>query len=151
MNFVATFRGFFFFSLFAVQWLCAAEPVITGNTSLKNEVKRAVTRGTEALVKMQNPEGYWSTADHPAVTGLALTALQNTEPQGVQKEAVRKGYTFLEKCFQPDGSIHTGKGMVNYNTSICLMALLASKDSKYKAQIQKTRDFLVGTQIDVGE
>src|SRR5438045_1551909 len=97
MNLVVTFRAFFFFSLFGLHWLCA-EPVITSNASLKNVVKRAVTRGTEALVKMQNPEGYWSTADHPAVTGLALAALQSTEPEGVQKEAVRKGYTFLEKC-----------------------------------------------------
>jgi squalene-hopene/tetraprenyl-beta-curcumene cyclase len=148
------FRGKFYagailFAALSISW--AAEPLITSNTSLRNEVVRSIARGTEALIKMQNNGGYWSTADHPAVTALALVALQGQESDARKNEAMAKGYAFLEKCFQPDGSIHNGKGMVNYNTSISLMALLAAKNPKYKAQIQKTREFLVGTQIDLGE
>jgi squalene-hopene/tetraprenyl-beta-curcumene cyclase len=131
--------------------LGAAQPVITRNTSLRNEVERAITRGAEALVKIQNPDGYWSTPDQPAVTALALVALQGHPQTAIEKEAIKKGYAFLEKCFKPDGSIHNGKGQVNYNTSVSLMALVLSGDSKYTEQIRKTRNFLVGTQVDLGE
>jgi squalene-hopene/tetraprenyl-beta-curcumene cyclase len=52
---------------------------------------------------------------------------------------------------QPNGSIYTpGKGLANYNTSLCMMAMLASRDVKYNATIIKARGFLVKQQFDEG-
>jgi squalene-hopene/tetraprenyl-beta-curcumene cyclase len=124
----------------------------SGNVSLKNELERAIERGADWLVKNQRDKGYWSTTDHPAVTALALVALQGkSSPDSDEKAALRKGYDFLLANVHDDGTIHGGKGLLNYNTSIGLLALVAARDDRYKPQILAARKYLVGTQIDLGE
>src|SRR5438094_9957868 len=51
-------------------------PINPPNTSLRNEVKRAIDKGAAWLEKNQDTNGFWSTADHPAISALALVALQ---------------------------------------------------------------------------
>ena len=46
------------------------------NTSLRNESRRAIAKGLAWLQKNQDAKGFWSTADHPAVTALVLVAAQ---------------------------------------------------------------------------
>src|SRR4051812_27475766 len=107
-------------SILVLARVQAAE-VAVHNESLRNEISRAVGRGTDWLSKNQNPEGWWSTTDQPAVTALALVALN---PQAHLREAkftnnFARGYAFLTKHIQPDGSIYnTEKGLANYNTSL---------------------------------
>src|SRR4051812_38944720 len=91
---------------------CSAATINTSNTSLKNEVQHAIDRGIAALVKSQNPEGHWSTADQPAVSALVLVAFEGQPIDGTEKDAVKRGYDFLLKNIHPDGSIHGGKGLV---------------------------------------
>src|SRR5690242_5274906 len=43
------------------------------------ELSTAINRGLYFLLKSQNSNGWWSTADQPAVTALVLTAF-NGEP-----------------------------------------------------------------------
>jgi squalene-hopene/tetraprenyl-beta-curcumene cyclase len=121
------------------------------NASLKNELEHAIDRGVSALVKAQDPDGHWSTADQPAVSALVLVALEGQPIDGAEKESVKKGYDFLLKNVHPDGSIHGGKGLVNYNTSLGLLALAAAKNDAYREQILRARHYLIGTQIDMGE
>lgn len=121
------------------------------NASLKNEIEHAIDRGIAALVKLQAPDGHWSTADQPAVSSLVLVAFQGQPIDGDEKDAVKRGYEFLLKNVQPDGSIHGGKGLANYNTSLGLLALAAAKNDAYREQILRARHFLIGTQIDMGE
>lgn len=122
------------------------------NTSLKNELDRAIERGADWLVKNQQDKGYWSTTDHPAVSALALVAFQGKSSLDAdEKTAVKKGYDFLLQNFHDDGTIHGGKGLINYNTSIGLLALASAKNADYKPQILKARKYLLGTQIDMGE
>src|SRR4029077_20869102 len=61
----------------------ALEP--TPNISLRNEVKHAIDKGRGWLEKNQETNGFWSTADHPAITGLALVALQGPPGKGGQE------------------------------------------------------------------
>lgn len=125
---------------------------INSNTSLKHELERAIERGAGWLVKNQQEKGNWSTTEHPAVTALALVALNGKEADADELEAVKKGYDFLLQNFHDDdGTIHGGKGLVNYNTSIGLLALVTAKNPDYKPQILAARKYLVGTQIDMGE
>src|SRR5690349_4576730 len=91
--------------LFIVAIFCssagqAAEITLTrpGNDSLKFEIQRAIDKGVAWLSKQQNAEGWWSTADHPALSGLALVALQGDPSGGQQKEALQKGYRYLVSC-----------------------------------------------------
>lgn len=120
------------------------------NLSLRNEVEHAMDRGIRWLEKNQHPEGYWSTPDHPAVTALCLTALQGGS-RPAKAEVLKKGYAFVLSCVNPDGSI-SGKGeLLNYNTALSVVALVAAKNPDYKPVIARARQFLVSMQIDMGE
>jgi squalene-hopene/tetraprenyl-beta-curcumene cyclase len=97
----------------------------------------------------QNADGYWSTADHPAVTALALTAFMGEPHERFKTNAaVKKGYAFLLKNVQPDGGIYR-KELQNYNTSLSVLAMVAAKDPKYAATIRNARHWLLGQQVDL--
>jgi squalene-hopene/tetraprenyl-beta-curcumene cyclase len=122
------------------------------NVSLKNEIERAIERGGDWLAKNQQEKGNWSTTDHPAITALALVALQGKSSHDPdERAALRKGYDFVTANIHDDGSIHGGKGLANYNTSIGLLALVAAREDRYRPQILAARKFLIGSQNDLGE
>src|SRR4026208_1759759 len=101
------------------------------DVSFRHEVQRAIEKGNDFLKSAQNSNGWWSTPDHPSVTALALSAMMG-EPGARLKNSpeVKKGYAFVLGCVQPDGGIYV-TNLANYNTSICMMGLLAAHDSKY--------------------
>jgi squalene-hopene/tetraprenyl-beta-curcumene cyclase len=123
-------------------------PQSQSDISLKNEVQHAVGRGLTWLAPKQTPEGWWSQAEHPALTALVLTSFQG-DPTGFYKrknEAILdKGYAYLLRCVKPDGGIY-GNGLANYNTSVSMMALYVSNRPEYEGIIKKARNFLVGLQ-----
>lgn len=134
----------------------AAEKVVAGSKpdlSLKLELENAIGKGLGWLAGKQNPAGFWSQAEYPALTGLALTAFQG-DPSKFYKakyeQNIRNGYDYLVKCAKPDGGIY-GKDLSNYNTSISMMALLVANNSAYEPLLKKGRKFLVGLQDDFGE
>ncbi|MBI4658269.1 MAG: terpene cyclase/mutase family protein [Verrucomicrobia bacterium] len=120
--------------------------------SLRNEVGRAIAKGLVWLEKNQDPKGFWSASDHPAITGLALVAFQGRDAVdgATPPEAIKKGYEYLLECVQPDGGIYR-KELPNYNTSVSVMALLAANRTDYKPIILKARQFIIGLQQDFGE
>lgn len=128
-------------------------PLLTGDISFRNEIQRAIDRGLAWLQSGQNTNGYWSTADQPAVTGLALLAFKG-EPNGRFQEKeppwMQRGYAFILGCAKPDGGIHE-TNLVTYNTSISMMALLAANRKEYEPVLRKARQFLVGLQGDFDE
>ncbi len=123
------------------------------NVSLRKEVQHAVSKGLAWLRNHQDPKGFWSTPDHPAVTALALVALVE-EPgapnRPLDSEAVQKGYACLLSCAKPDGGIYV-KDLLNYNTAVSMMALLAANRPEYKPLLLKARQFLIGLQSDFNE
>jgi squalene-hopene/tetraprenyl-beta-curcumene cyclase len=155
---VKFFTSAFILAIVALGFANAAEggsqstlPIPTGNKSLKNEVDLAINRGREWLVKHQEADGHWSTAEQPAISALILVALKGEEASGKEGTAIEKGYAFLLKNVKPDGSIHGGKGLVNYNTSLGLLALAAAKKDEYRDAILRARHYLIGTQIDLAK
>lgn len=122
----------------------------TPNISFANEVQHAIDRGLQWLEKNQNTNGFWSTADQPAVTALALVAFKG-DPKMRYKtnepEGIKRGYRFLLSCVRPDGGIHNSN-LVTYNTSIAMLALLAAEKPEYDPILVKARRFLVGLQKD---
>lgn len=119
----------------------------------RTEIERALQRGVGWLLSNQNSNGWWSTAEQPAVTALVLTAL-NREPSRQstrhRPSELNRAYDFLLASVKPDGSIHRG-GLANYNTSLCLMALTTADDPNFLPVIRKARAYLASTQIDFGE
>lgn len=132
-----------------------SKPAATGNdhTSIRNELQRAIDRGFEYFLAAQNTNGWWQTADHPAVTALVLTAF-NGDPmdryRGVKTpDALKKGYAFVAGKAKADGSICV-TNLPSYNTSVSMMALLTANNPRYDDTLRNARKFLVGIQRDFG-
>ncbi len=120
--------------------------------SFRNEVENAIGKGLGWLASAQISGGWWSQEEYPALTGLVLTAFQG-DPSGFYKKkhggVVASGYAWMLKNVKPDGSIY-GKDLANYNTSVCMMALLVANRPEYEGIIQKARNYLVGLQDNQG-
>jgi squalene-hopene/tetraprenyl-beta-curcumene cyclase len=125
----------------------------TSDISFRNEVQHAIDKGLAWLQANQNTNGYWSTADQPAVTALALTAFMG-EPSGNYQShpspGIELGYQFITSLAKPDGSIY-GKGLQNYNTAICMMGLIAARNPHYDDLLRRSRQWLVGQQVHINE
>ena len=136
--------------LAAVANCHAAEPLAKNdaNVSFRNEIKIAMDKGLAWLKAQQKEDGSWSGPDHPALTALPLLAFQR-EPTGRyekgQPEFLKKGYDFLRGNAKADGGIYNA-GLSNYNTSVALMALLATDDPKDEPLIEAARKFVAGQQ-----
>lgn len=134
--------------------LVAAGPAPIANESAKHELQRAIDKGLAWMEKNQDPKGFWSTADHPALTALTLVALQGDPSSATvntqRKEKIDLGYQFLLSCVHEDG-IYGKKELVNYNTSVGLMALAAANSPKYAEAIRNARKTLIQLQYDGGE
>jgi len=140
-------------SVLAVGGALAADtkPLRQTDESFRHEVQRAIEKGNDFLKSAQNSNGWWSTADHPSVTALALSAILGEPGQRLKNSPeVKKGYVFVLSCAKPDGGIYV-TNLANYNTSICMMGLLAAREPKYDAVLRKARSFVAGMQADRGE
>ncbi len=112
------------------------------------EAFRAIEKGLAWLKQHQNSDGSWSLPEHPALTALPLTAfLQEKKgaPGAAQPPFIEKGFDFIRSKAKPDGSIYE-KGLSNYNTSVCLLALLAKNDPKDEALMRRAHDFIASLQ-----
>ena len=116
------------------------------------EITKSIARGLDYLEKQQQPDGSFAnpenkatSQDHPALTALPLMAFQRDNAGDRHTELLQKGYAFIRAKAQPDGGIY-GSGLSNYNTSVCMMALLSSGDPKDEPLITKARAFVAGQQ-----
>jgi squalene-hopene/tetraprenyl-beta-curcumene cyclase len=123
------------------------------NLSFRNEIQHAIDRGLRALLANQNSNGWWSTPDHAAPTALALTAFMG-EPTGRYRTnppaPLAKGYEFITASAKPDGSIYRTV-LINYNTSISMVALAAAGNPAYDDLLRRGRAFILKSQVDLGE
>lgn len=120
-------------------------------SSLKNELQHAMARGADWLAAAQNSQGFWSVKDQPAVTALCLASLAHPLVKNrVSVDKIRLGYDYLVGCRQEDGSFHGGSGMVNYNTSLAILALAVSGDPAHISLLRAARAHIAGSQVDLG-
>lgn len=128
-------------------------PVPTLDKSFRLEIQHAIDRGIRWLRENQNEQGWWSTPDHPAVTALALMAIQG-DPSATDRNSppswTQQSYRFILDSRQEDGGLYR-KGLVTYNTSLSLLALLAANEPEYEPIMRKARAFLTGLQSDFNE
>ena len=121
--------------------------------SYKNELQHSIDRGLAWLQSNQNTNGWWSAADYPAMTALALMTFEG-DPRGRYNKTrpswLDRGYNHILGCVQPDGGIHK-TNLPTYNTSICMMALQLANNAAYTPVVLKARQFLIGLQGDFGE
>jgi squalene-hopene/tetraprenyl-beta-curcumene cyclase len=123
-------------------------PARAKDRSLQLEIEHAIEKGLAFLEKAQDSAGFCSSADYPALTGLALLGFIN-EPSGTIKAKlppfVEKGLDYLVSCVKPDGGIY-GRALANYNTCVAMLALNALETDKYDDILRKARAFVTGQQ-----
>ncbi len=119
------------------------------NLSFRNEIRDSLNRSLVWLRAQQNTDGsFGKDTLHPALTALPLIAFQR-EPTGrfAKEEFVAKGYAYLRSFTQPDGGIYSKEnGLANYNTSVCLLALVGANEPKDLDTLVKARAYVVGQQ-----
>src|SRR5665213_3138921 len=128
--------------------ISAAEPVEPElhkpDISFRHEVQHAIDKGLAWLQSAQNTNGYWSTADQPALTALALSAFMGEPSGNFQAHPaafITNGYMFILAHAKPDGTIYEN-GLQNYNTSICMMALVNAHNPAYDSVLRRCRQWL---------
>jgi len=119
--------------------------------SVRNEIQHAIDQGLSWLAAHQATNGSWSAPEHPAVTALALRAFMGDpgdSAKGKHAEPVKKGYKFVLDHVKPDGGIYE-KDLQNYNTAICMMALVAANNPDYTEILRKARRWEITHQSDL--
>ena len=123
---------------------------------LEAEARAAAAKGAAWLAAQQQADGHWALADSPALTGLAMWALQETDP-AAHKSAIDRAMVFILTSVQEDGSIwrqpsvqRKGGGLANYNTALCMTALHALGRPELVPVIQNARTYLAKMQYDGG-
>lgn len=116
------------------------------NLSLEKEARLSIRNALRWLEKNQQEDGSWS--NYPAITGLVISAYLKSplEMNEMNSPAISKGIQYILKCQQEDGGIYL-EDMKTYNTSICLMALVATNNRAYEKQIRLAREFLATLQM----
>ena len=119
---------------------------------LEAETRAALAKGAAWLAAQQQADGHWALADSPALTGLSMWALQNTDPAAYQA-AIDRAMVFILTSVQEDGSIwrqpamqRKGGGLANYNTAVCMTALHALGRPELVPVIQNARTYLAKMQ-----
>ena len=119
------------------------------NLSFRNEIRDSLNRSLVWLRAQQNADGsFGKDTLHPALTALPLVAFQREPTRRFAKEDfVAKGYAYLRGFTQPDGGIYSKEnGLANYNTSVCLLALVGANEPKDLDTLVKARAYVVGQQ-----
>ena len=119
---------------------------------LEGEARAALAKGAAWLAAQQQADGHWALADSPALTGLAMWALQRTDP-AAHRSAIDRAMVFVLTSVQEDGSIwrqpamqRKGGGLANYNTAICMTALHALNRAELVPVVQNARTYLAKMQ-----
>lgn len=107
------------------------------------------------LQRSQQPDGGWpgmeQTSD-PAITALVTKCFIQHGRYGPQHPLVERALKFMLTYAKDDGGIYVdGSGLRNYQTSVCLMALAATRDPKYARRIGAAQEFLIDLQWDGAE
>lgn len=127
----------------------AAQPRTQNQESLKQETALAIRRGVAFLEKAQAANGAIGDPEQPAITGLSVLAILGDPGRGEKDlpETAAKAYDFIASTAQPDGGLYV-KGLANYNTSICLTALMAHPAGDLRPLARRARAFVTGLQQD---
>ncbi len=116
---------------------------------LAGRVTDAITRGSRFLQSKQLDDGSW--ISHPAVTGLCVIAIHDTDSQNAArvKQAVNNGLDYILQSVQPDGSIWTENAHAypNYTTAISLVALSTVNRPGDLDAIRSARRYLMDSQF----
>lgn len=148
---IRTIASAFFFlaaSLCTQAATTTASEALVRYASIRNEIAHAIDKGNAYLKSRQSSEGIWGDESYPAITALACTAAMRSPDLSGKPipPYLEKAYQFILKSQKENGSIYN-KGLASYNTSVCMMALMAAPASPaYERAILQARAYLITQQ-----
>jgi len=122
--------------------------------TFKRCAEPTVERGLKFLAATQQADGGWPFQDRsdPAITALVVQGFIQHPAFGSDHPVVRRAIDVILASRQPDGGLYDPtQGIKNYQTSVCLMALAATKDPKLGEVIKRAQESLKADQWDEGE
>ncbi len=130
--------------------LAASTPAAALDDAHWLKADAAIDRGIAYLRSTQNEDGSWSPKPGPAITALAVDVMLSQPDIGPDDPAVAKALDYILSQVNDDGSIHSGI-LANYNTSICLSALVhVRNDPEVASVVANAEAFLKGLQWKEG-
>lgn len=118
------------------------------------QTQSALQRGLGFLAATQQADGGWLVRgkSDPAVTALVVKCFIQSPEYGPDHAVSRRGIRFILKHVQPDGGMYVSdQGLRNYCTSVCVMALAATRDATHDKTIARGQAFLKKGQWDEPE
>ncbi len=135
--------------LIAMVLVAGAASAAPGDMSpqMRAKAQQAVDSGIKYLLTKQAANG--SVLNSAGLTALSLTSiLQNPAGVGkVDKAAIDKYGAFLVSKANADGSIVERAHDQSYNTAVSIVALAATKDTKYSPVIAAGQKYIANAQI----
>jgi len=134
--------------------VAGAAPARADGAELAAEVAPVLKAAFAFLERGQQPDGGWVAfgGSDPAVTALVARCFIQSPRYGPEHPIVQRALRFVLRFAQEDGGFYVeGRGLRNYQTSVCLMALAATKDPRYRRQIEAAQRFLTTLQWDEAE
>jgi Squalene-hopene cyclase C-terminal domain/Prenyltransferase and squalene oxidase repeat len=134
----------------------APEPQAPGTGSWKDQAKAASDRGIRYLTEHRTADGKWAfnskVPPDLGITSLCLLAMLESPRKYRESDGpfVREGIEWIASSQKADGSIHGGM-LATYNTSVAILALVATQNPKYKPIIDRAVEYLRVVQADEGE
>ncbi len=129
---------------------CVAAEKNSFDLSLRHEAEAGIGRALAYLAAAQSENGSFN--DYPGITGLALTAFARAPEKlrGTYDDGMLAGYKYLLSNVRPDGGIYPEfePQLKAYNTSICLMALVAAHAPNFEETIINARRYIMSLQAD---
>jgi squalene-hopene/tetraprenyl-beta-curcumene cyclase len=138
----------FMFVLYIGSSIYAADTVSpTIDKALKAEIKASIDKGLRYLKDHQQKNGSYE--NYPGITALVVTAYIKSPRQYAENDGVyiKDAVKYLLTMVKSDGGIYD-EDMPNYNTSLSIMALMATKNPAYKTIIQNGQKLVMGLQLD---
>ncbi len=134
--------------------MALAQPSEVGPSGASVDMAPVTSKALSFLAASQQADGGWLCfgKTDPAITALVTQCFIQSPDYGSTHPLVKRALEFMLTYAKEDGGIYVeGQGYRNYQTSVCLMALAATRDPAYEGRIRAAQRFLTTLQWDEGE
>jgi squalene-hopene/tetraprenyl-beta-curcumene cyclase len=120
-----------------------------------SEWDRITDKAISYLKSEQAPDGSWSEARSPGITGIVLSGMLQTGKVSPKDPAAERALKYIEGLINPKAGHIAGKDpkvqLQNYVTCVNVLALTSAERDSYKAVVADAANFLKKLQWDEGE
>ena len=145
--------------MIVILMMFAATVTLSAQEATVDKGNKALKKGAEFLLEMQNEDGSFGTKPSPAIAALAAIALKDTAIDPIKRQAaIDKAMAFVLSYVKEDGSFRakagrhfvffSDAGYPTYTTAVSLLAMDENYKPEYLEKMQAAREYLKTSQIE---